>query len=94
MNSHNHSDDMLDLSLEHFLKNWVARKAPPANGLERLLVTAGRQEIKKPQRRASRFKLNWSIRFQSNLSEVTSHFLYGYALESITFKTSLAMAIR
>jgi len=94
MNSHNHTDDMLDLSFEHSLKNWVARKNPPVNGREQLLAAASQQEIVKPRRRISRFSLGWSLQYQSNLSEVAVRSLYGYALEAITFKTSLAMAIR
>lgn len=94
MNSHNHSDDLLDLSLEHSLKNWVARKNPPINGRERLLAVARQQEISKPQHWVSRLNLSALIRYQNNLSEVAIRSFYGHAFESTTFKTALAMAIR
>ena len=39
--------DSLDLSLKRSLKNWVARKQPPANGRARLLHTAAQDSSPK-----------------------------------------------
>ena len=45
MNSHKNSDNLLDLRLQHTLKNMVAHKEVPAKGRERLLAAAVLQGI-------------------------------------------------
>lgn len=94
MNLHNHPDDILGLSLRRSLKNWVLRKETPAYVRDQLLAAAAQQEIAQPRRRTSGYHLGWSLFVQSNLNEVAVRSLYGYALEAMSFKSSMAMAIR
>jgi len=94
MSSHNHPEDLLDLSLKHALKNWGARKNAPADARDQLLAAAAQQSFSTPKKSISRFHLGWSIFIQSDLSEAAVRSLYGYALEAMSFRTSMATAIR
>jgi len=95
MSSRNHPEDLLNIRLQHTLKNWAAHTEVPKGGREKLLDAARKQQILTPKPRRKTFKLNfdWSY-YNGNLREVAVHSLYGYALDAITFKTSLAMVIR
>jgi len=92
MNSHNHPDDLLDLSLRHSLKNWTAHKSPPSEIREQLLATARQQKeaVKRPK--PARFSFSgWSFQFQYNFNEMTLRSIYRYNLESVY--TLKAMAV-
>ena len=91
MNSHNPSDELIDLSLRHSLKNWTAHQAPPEDGRDRLLKAA-RQESLSPQRKLPKFNLGWSFRFVFNQEVLSIHPFNGYALESVySLKANMAI---
>ena len=83
MNSHNHPDGILDLSLSRGLKNWVDRKNAPTYGRGQLLAAAAQQTMLLPQQKPQKFNFGWSFRFQDNLEAFTIQSAYGCALESI-----------
>jgi hypothetical protein len=82
MNSHNHLDDLIDLSLRHSLKNWATHKHPPANAREQLLG-AVKEEASKPKPKRSKFNLGWTLRFPMNQEAFDYRPIYGYRLESV-----------
>jgi hypothetical protein len=95
MSSRNRSEDLLDIRLQHTLKNWVSQNEISHKGREQLLAAAAKQQIlaPKPKRKSFKFNFGWSY-YNGNLRDVAVHSMYGYALDAITFKTSLAMVIR
>jgi hypothetical protein len=80
--SRKQTNDSIDLSLRHSLKNWVARKDPPTDGRDRLLA-AVQANISTPQPKPSRFNFEWFFRSQGD-QEVLNYRLiyYRYTLES------------
>ena len=92
MNSHKHSDDIFDLSLNHSLKNWVDRKAIPTGGRDQLLAAAAQQEITPSKRKPSKFNLGWSFRIQGTWEGLTVRPVHGYTLESVySLKANMAI---
>lgn len=84
MNSHKQQHDILDLSFNRSLKNWVARKGLPVQGRDRLLAAAAQQEISTTQQKYKYPKLNfgWTFRFQESLEALSARPVYGFSMES------------
>ena len=91
MNSHNPSDELIDLSLRHSLKNWAAQHVPSEDGRARLLKTV-RQEDLSPERKLFKFNFGWSYSFAFNQETINIRPLYCYALENVySLKSNMAI---
>jgi hypothetical protein len=91
MNSHNQSDELMDLGLHHTLKNWAARQVLPTDGRD-LLLKAVREKQLSPERKLFKLNFGWSFRFVFTQEVLSIHPFNGYALESLySLKANMAI---
>ena len=83
MNSHNQSNGIFDLSLNHTLKNWVDRKKAPAGGRDRLLAAALQQTNSPKSENSIKQALDRLFYSKGTLSERSVFPGYSYALDII-----------
>ena len=93
MNSHNHFDDVIDLSLERSLKNWVDGKTPPTDLRAQLLAEAARSKPIRKRRRTVSFVRGWSLLSQGNQQAFVLQPLYGYTFIESVFSLKASMAV-
>jgi hypothetical protein len=63
-------EDLLDLSLRHSLKNWVARSQPPVDGKSRLLKAAMQTSRISPNPKTSKFSGLVSMTLNESFIEI------------------------
>lgn len=93
MNSHNHFEDVIDLSLERSLKNWVDRKTPPKDLRAQLLAEAACSKPLPKRRRTISFARGWSLLCQGNQQTLVLQPLYGYTFIESVFSLKASMAV-
>jgi hypothetical protein len=93
MNSHNHPDDLLDVSLRHSLKNWTVHKEPPSGIREQLLAAAKHKKITTKPSKSIRWGLSgWSFQFQYTFNEVSFRTIYQYNMEALYSLKAMAIS--
>lgn len=83
MSSRNQLENLSDIGLRHTFKNWIASKAVPTQGRERLLAAAVWQNAQPKPRDSINQRLEKIFRSAGVLSERSVYPCYGYALDSV-----------
>ena len=93
MSLRNRSEELLDIRLQHTLKNWVARKDVPKGGRDQLLAAATRQKEQEFSEQLIKQRLTRLFNSNITLSERSVFPGYVSALDSVyAIKASMTIA--
>ena len=93
MSSRNRSEELLDIRLQHTLKNWVAQKNAPNMGREQLLAAASQQKEQQYLEHIIKRRLERLFHSTTTLSERSVFPGYVSALDSVyAIKASMTVA--
>jgi hypothetical protein len=93
MSLRNRSEELLDIRLQHTLKNWAAHKEIPGDHREQLLALAAQQNAQQDSENFLKLKIYRLFHSKTNLSERSVFPGYVSALDSVyAIKSSMTVA--
>jgi hypothetical protein len=93
MSSRNRSEELLDIRLQHTLKNWAAHTPAPKEGREQLLAAVVQQKALQSSNHLLKQKITRLFHAKTSLSERSVFPGYVSALDSVyAIKASMTVA--